>query len=197
MSTNKQKILDVYNFIVEYIENNNYPPSIREICQKLSIKSTSTAYSYVDKLKEQGLLQNSPLKKRALTVSNGKKSFKSIPLIGTVTAGTPVFAFENLEGYCPLPPDFNDSDNFFALRVNGESMIDAGINDKDIVIIKKQEYANNGDIVVALIEDSATVKRFFRKDGKIVLHPENITMNDMIFDDVQILGTVKGLIRKF
>ena len=187
----------VFKFIVDYIDKNGYPPSIREICAKLNIKSTATAYDYIARLKERGLLEKSPMKKRAITPATKKANFASIPLIGTITAGTPIFAVENLEGYCPLPEDFNGAEGDFALRVSGESMINAGIYDKDIIIVKKCDTADNGNIVVALIDDSATVKRFYKKDGKIVLHPENDFMSDMIFDDVQILGIVKGLIRKF
>ncbi|MBR0189318.1 MAG: transcriptional repressor LexA [Clostridia bacterium] len=192
-----EKTDKVYKFVIDYIDDNGYPPSIREICAKLGIKSTATAYSYIDRLKERGLLEKSPLKKRAITPATKKANFASIPLIGTITAGTPIFAVENLEGYCPLPEDFNGSEDDFALRVSGESMINAGIYDKDIIIVKKCDTADNGNIVVALIDDSATVKRFYKKDGKIVLHPENDFMSDMIFDNVQILGIVKGLIRKF
>ncbi|MBP5467264.1 MAG: transcriptional repressor LexA [Clostridia bacterium] len=187
----------VFKFIVDYIDKNGYPPSIREICAKLNIKSTATAYDYIARLKERGLLEKSPMKKRAITPATKKANFASIPLIGTITAGTPIFAVENLEGYCPLPEDFNGAEGDFALRVSGESMINAGIYDKDIIIVKKCDTADNGNIVVALIDDSATVKRFYKKDGKIVLHPENDFMSDMIFDNVQILGIVKGLIRKF
>ena len=192
-----EKTDKVYKFVIDYIDNNGYPPSIREICAKLNIKSTATAYSYIDKLKERGLLEKSPMKKRAIAPATKKANFASIPLIGTITAGTPIFAVENLEGYCPLPEDFNGAEDDFALRVSGESMINAGIYDKDIIIVKKCDTADNGSIVVALIDDSATVKRFYKKDGKIVLHPENDFMSDMIFDNVQILGIVKGLIRKF
>ncbi len=192
-----EKTDKVYKFVINYIDNNGYPPSIREICAKLNIKSTATAYSYIDRLKERGLLEKSPMKKRAITPATKKANFASIPLIGTITAGTPIFAVENLEGYCPLPEDFNGAEDDFALRVSGESMINAGIYDKDIIIVKKCDTADNGSIVVALIDDSATVKRFYKKDGKIVLHPENDFMSDMIFDNVQILGIVKGLIRKF
>lgn len=192
-----EKTDKVYKFVINYIDNNGYPPSIREICAKLNIKSTATAYSYIDRLKERGLLEKSPMKKRAITPATKKANFASIPLIGTITAGTPIFAVENLEGYCPLPEDFNGAEDDFALRVSGESMINAGIYDKDIIIVKKCDTADNGNIVVALIDDSATVKRFYKKDGKIVLHPENDFMSDMIFDNVQILGIVKGLIRKF
>ena len=108
-----------------------------------------------------------------------------------------IFAVENLEGYYPLPPEFDCYDDVFALKVQGESMIDAGINDKDVIIVKKQSTAQNGEIVVALIDDCATVKRFYVKNGKYILHPENSTMSDIVLDDVKILGTVKGLIRKF
>lgn len=192
-----EKTDKVYKFIVDYIDINGYPPSIREICAKLGIKSTATAYDYIARLKERGLLEKSPLKKRALSPATKKANFTSIPLVGTITAGAPIFAVENLEGYCPLPEDFNGTEDDFALRVSGESMINAGIYDKDIIIVKKCNTADNGSIVVALIDDSATVKRFYKKDGKIVLHPENDAMEDMIFDNVQILGIVKGLIRKF
>ena len=192
----------VYKFIVEYIDKNGFPPSIREICTKLGIKSTATAYDYISKLKERGLLDKSPMKKRAITPLNKpnsvkKDKFTSIPIVGTITAGYPIFAVENLDGYCPLPDEFHGAENDFALRVSGESMINAGIYDKDLIIVQKCETADNGNIVVALIDDSATVKRFFKKNGKIILHPENDAMEDMIFEDVQILGIVKGLIRKF
>ena len=197
-----EKIDKVYKFIVDYIDKNGFPPSIREICAKLKIKSTATAYDYISRLEERGLLDKSPMKKRAITPSNKQikpqhSAFASIPIVGTITAGTPIFAVENLDGYCPLPEEFHGEDNEFALRVSGESMINAGIYDKDLIIVKKCETADNGSIVVALIDDSATVKRFYKRNGKIVLHPENDTMEDMVFDDIQILGIVKGLIRKF
>ncbi len=194
----EQKLQEVYDFTVDFIEDNGFPPSVREICTKLSIKSTATAYSYLNRLKNKGLLEKSPLKKRALTVKNtNRTAYKSIPLIGVITAGTPIFTVEHLEGYYPLPSEFKEDDCDFALTVSGESMINAGIYDKDVIIVKQQQTAENGDIVVALIEDSATVKRFYRKNGKIILHPENDTMQDMIFDDVMVLGKVKGLFRKF
>ncbi len=192
----QNKINEVYNFTVEYIDEYGFPPSIREICDKLKIKSTATAYSYVEKLKKQGLLEKSPLKKRAITLQNKRPVFRSIPIIGEIRAGLPITAVENLEGHCPLPDDIV-GENIFALKVTGDSMINAGIYDKDTIIVIQQNTAENGEIVVALIDDSATVKRFYKKDGKIVLHPENDQMEDMIFDNVQILGVVKGLVRKF
>ncbi len=187
----------VYNFTVNFIDKNGFPPSIREICEKCNIKSTASAYFYIEKLKERGRLVQSPLKKRTLSVPSLKNDTKNTPLIGVITAGTPIFAVENLEGYVPLSPDFNGVSADFALRVDGESMIDAGIYDKDIIIVQKQDTAENGEIVVALIDDCATVKRFYKRDGKYILHPENSTMTDMVFDNLCILGIVKGLIRKF
>ncbi len=191
-----EKLNEVYKFMLNFIEDNGYPPSIREICYKCSIKSTATAYSYIERLKAKGLLEKSPLKKRAISPIQRKTEFRSIPLLGTIRAGQPIFAVENLEGYYPLPPDFSNEDTF-ALKVNGSSMINAGIFDKDIIVVEKSQTAENGEIVVALIEDSATVKRFYKKEGKIILHPENDQMTDMIFDNVEILGIVKGLYRKF
>lgn len=192
------KLNSVYNFTSDYINDNGFPPSVREICSKLNIKSTATAYSYIEKLRKKGLIDKSPMKKRALKLSRPVISNQGqIPLIGTVRAGTPIFAVENLDGYYPLPPDFiGFKDDFFALRVSGDSMINAGIYDKDVIIVKKQNYAENGEIVVALVDDSATVKRFYLEKDKIILHPENDEMEDLIFDDAKILGIVKGLYRK-
>ena len=191
-----EKINQVYNFTVDYINDNGFPPSVREICNKLNIKSTATAYSYIERLKAKGLLDKSPQKKRALTLSM-RNDFKSIPLVGVIRAGSPIFAVENLEGYYPLPKEISSNGEEFALKVQGNSMINAGIFDGDIIIVKQQNTANNGEIVVAFIEDCATVKRFYKRNGKIILHPENDELEDMIFDDVSILGTVKGLFRKF
>lgn len=192
-----EKINAVYDFTVNFISENGFPPSVREICSKLKIKSTATAYSYIEKLKARGLLGKSPLKKRAITLLNKQNDFKSVPLVGTVRAGAPIFAVENLEGYYPIPDELNTGGTEFALKVKGDSMINAGIYENDILIVNQQNFAENGEIVVALIDDSATVKRFFKRDDKVVLHPENDYMADMIFDDVSILGVVKGLMRKF
>lgn len=193
----EEKERQIYDFTAAYIEENGYPPSVRDICASLGVKSTATVYSYLNRLKSKGLLEKSPMKKRALTISNGMTKFKSIPIVGVIRAGEPIFAVQNLEGYCPLPPEFSDDSLDFALNVTGDSMINAGIADKDVILVKSQNVAENGDIVVALVEDSATVKRFFIRNDKIVLHPENDEMKDMIFENVQILGVVKGLIRKF
>lgn len=197
MKKTEEKINKVYEFTVEFIRENGFPPSVREICSKLNIKSTATAYSYIERLKSKGLLDKSPMKKRAITLSHQSPQFKSVPLVGTIRAGEPIFAVENLDGYYPLPEEFDTGGDEFALKVQGDSMVNAGIYEGDIIIVNKQSCANNGEIVVALVDDSATVKRFYRRNGKVILHPENDNMKDMVFDNVLILGVVKGLMRKF
>ncbi len=190
------KVLSVYEFAVDYVRENGFPPSVREICAKLNIKSTATAYSYLEKLKSRGYLEKSPQKKRAFTLVNRPEDFKRVPLLGTIRAGEPIYAVENLEGYYPLPKEFDTGGDEFALKVTGNSMINAGIFENDIIIVNRQNVANNGEIVVALVDDTATVKRFFKKNGKFILHPENDELDDIIVDDLLILGVVKGLMRK-
>lgn len=197
MKRTEEKINQVYNFTLNYVSENGFPPSVREICDKCSIKSTASAYSYIEKLRSRGLIEKSPLKKRAITLTQNQTAFKSVPLVGTIRAGQPIFAVENLEGYYPIPEEFSTGGTEFALKVKGDSMINAGIYENDIVIVNQQNTANNGEIVVALVDDSATVKRLIIKDNKIILHPENDHMQDMYFEDVIILGVVKGLMRKF
>lgn len=190
------KLEKIYNFVCSYVNNNGYPPSVREIAYSVGIKSTATVYDYLQKLIDKGLLTKSPTKKRAITLSKNSTSYKSIPIVGLVRAGLPLFAVENLDGYLPLPSDFCGNNDSFALKIQGDSMIDAGIYDKDIIIVEKTNVAQNGDIVVALVEDSATVKRIFYKNNQVILHPENQAFSDMIYDEVLILGKVKGLLRK-
>lgn len=198
MRNTDAKVTQVYNYVKNYLEQNSFPPSVREICAEVGIKSTATAYAYLEKLQKQGLITKTPDKKRAFSLTQKANTYESIPLVGVVTAGVPILAVENFENYYPLPPEFNNSENdLFMLRVQGDSMIEAGIYDGDKIIVKQQNTADNGDIVVALIEDSSTVKRFFKRDGKIVLHPENQALSDIVLDDVVILGIVQGLYRKF
>lgn len=165
---------------------------VREICAACNIKSTATVFNIINRLKERGLLEKSDVKRRAISL---KSKSISVPLVGTVAAGQPIFAAENYEDYFSLPENFFSGENLFMLNVQGSSMIKIGMFDGDKVVVRKQESADNGDIVVALIDESATVKRFFKRDGKIILHPENDEMNDFIFNEVQILGKVVGLIR--
>lgn len=188
----QEQLDDVLHYIEQFYDDNGYPPSVREICAGMGFKSTATAYNYIDRLRNMGMLQKTDNKKRAVSIQN---NIKKIPLIGTVTAGTPILAVENHEGYFSVSGDEFKGDNLFMLRVHGDSMIDAGIFDGDRIIVRQQHTAENGEIVVALIEDSSTVKRFYKRDGKIILHPENSRLKDIELDDVVILGKVIGLVR--
>ena len=195
----QKKLFAVLDFINGYCDENGFPPTVRDMCKELGIKSTATAYDYVNRLRDLGYLEKAHNKKRAVALKRGDTV--NVPLIGTVTAGQPIFATENFEGYYPLPSEEFKGDDLFLLRVHGESMINAGIFNGDKIVVKKQQTAENGDIVVAMFDDGisegATVKRFFRRDGKIILHPENDTMTDFILDEVNLLGKVVGLLRSF
>ena len=193
----EDKLIMVMDYIRKFSEENGYTPSVREIGKECGIKSTATVYSYLQKLQAKGYLNKASNKKRSVTLSKG--AGVSIPLIGTVTAGQPIFAYENYEDYYTFPAGEFRGEDLFMLRVEGTSMIDAGIMNSDKIVVRRQQTAENGEIVVALVEDSATVKRFFRRDGKIVLHPENEALADMVFEDgqVSILGKVIGLMRNY
>ena len=195
----EKKLYAVLDFINEYSEDNGFPPTVRDMCRELGIKSTATAYDYINRLRDKGLLDKAEGKKRAVALKCGESV--RVPLIGTVTAGQPIFATENFEGFYALPTAEFRGDNLFMLRVKGNSMIEAGILDGDKIVVKKQATAENGDIVVAMFDDGitegATVKRFYRRDGKSILHPENKSMSDFVLDEVTLLGTVVGLLRSF
>lgn len=183
---------EILEFVRKFVSENGYSPSVREICKGCNLKSTATAFTYLNVLAERGLIRKDEKRNRAVSL---KQSSVAVPLIGTVAAGTPIFASENYEGLYSLPGNFFSGEDLFMLNVSGDSMINIGMLDGDKIVVKKQETADNGDIVVALVDDSATVKRFFKRDNKIILHPENDFMNDFIFDEVQILGKVVGLLR--
>lgn len=193
----EEKLIRVMDYIRKFCEENGYTPSVREIGKECGIKSTATVHSYLEKLQTKGYLNKATNKKRSVTI--GKSNAVSIPLIGTVTAGQPIFAYENYEDYYTFPAGEFRGEDLFMLRVQGTSMIDAGIMDGDKIIVRRQQTAENGEIVVAIIDDSATVKRFFRRNGQIVLHPENEALSDIIFEDgeVSILGKVVGLMRNY
>ncbi len=182
----------VFEYIQKFISENGYAPCVREVCSACGIKSTATVFNIINRLKERGMLEKSDVKRRAIAL---KSKAVSIPLIGTVAAGQPIFAAENYEDYFSLPENFFSGGELFMLNVQGSSMIKIGMYDGDKVVVRKQETADNGEIVVALVDDGATVKRFFKRDNKIILHPENDDMQDFVFDDVKILGKVVGLIR--
>ena len=193
----EEKLTKVMDYIRKFTEENGYTPSVREIGKECGIKSTATVHSYIEKLQNRGYLNKTDNKKRAVTI--GKGSGVTVPLLGVVTAGQPIFAYENYEDYFTFPVGEFKGDELFMLRVQGTSMIDAGIMDGDKIIVRRQPTAENGEIVVAMVDDSATVKRFFRSKGQIVLHPENEQLSDMIFEpgEVSILGKVVGLMRNY
>ncbi|HZK72006.1 MAG TPA: transcriptional repressor LexA [Clostridia bacterium] len=205
----KQEIID---FLNKHVRENGYPPSVREICKAVGFKSTSTVHSYLVKLDKEGLICKCATKPRALKIVKNNPAFQSdvedfilpsremvnVPIIGKVTAGLPILAIENIEDSFPVPVDYTHNSNVFLLRVRGESMIDAGILDGDLILVKEQSTAKNGDMVVALIEDEATVKTFYREKDHIRLQPENKLMEPIIVrDNMKILGLVIGVMRFF
>ena len=192
MRRGNNKSQEVFDFIQKFIAENGYSPTVREICKACDIKSTATAFTYVNQLALRGFINKADNKNRAVSL---KQNVVTVPLIGTVAAGRPIFATENYEGFYSIPGNFFSGEDLFMLNVHGDSMINIGMYEGDKIIVRKQESADNGDIVVALVDDSATVKRFFKRNGKIILHPENDDMEDFIFDDVRILGKVVGLMR--
>ena len=193
---NQQKILD---FIKSEIEDKGYPPSVREICAAVGLRSTSTVHAHLNHLEEQGLIRRDSTKPRALEVLDGSHARgRSVPLVGRVTAGQPILAVENIEDYLMLPQSMLGKDDLFCLRVQGESMIDIGILDGDIVVLRKQDAADNGDIVVAMTpEDEATLKRIFYEDGHVRLQPENRSMEPIYTENATVLGKLVALIRQF
>lgn len=189
------KTQEVFEFIQKFIEENGYAPTVREICKACDIASTASAFYILNDLAEKGLISKTKVgenKRRAISLN--QKSIK-VPLVGTVAAGEPIFAQENYEDYFSIPSNLFQGEDLFMLTVKGDSMINIGMFNGDKIVVKKQPSAENGEIVVALVDDSATVKRFFKREGKIILHPENDDMDDFIFDDVTILGKVVGLMR--
>ena len=193
---NQQKILD---FIRSEIETKGYPPSVREICAAVGLRSTSSVHMHLTQLEKQGVIRRDATKPRALELLDSPLSRgRSVPLVGKVTAGQPILAIENIEDYLIIPNDLAaQEEDLFALRVQGESMIEAGILDGDIVVVHSQEQAENGDIVVALIDDEATLKRIFYEDGHVRLQPENHAMPPIIVDHADVRGKLVALVRRF
>lgn len=195
---------DILKFIKSEVNRKGYPPSVREIGKAVGLASSSTVHGHLDRLEKKGLIRRDPTKPRAIEILDGemaadvpKSATVHIPVIGKVTAGQPITAVENIEEYLPLPERmFSEDDNVFILNVMGDSMIDAGIFDGDMVIVKQQPNAENGDIVVAMTEEyEATVKRFFKEKDHIRLQPENTSMEPILLENVTILGKVVGLFR--
>ncbi len=200
MARTSNKPEEIYNFIKLQIKEKGYPPSVREICKAVGLSSTSTVHSHLKKLEKRGLIKRDKTKTRAIEISENisKKEIVNIPIIGTITAGAPILAIENIEDIFPLPIEYVKSTNeLFMLKVSGKSMIDVGIMDEDLAIIEKSNTCENGDIVVALIENEATLKRFFKEKDHIRLQPENKTMKPIIVDTCKVLGKLVGLYRKY
>ncbi len=189
----------VFDYIKEQIREKGYPPSVREICAALGFKSTSSAHQYILRLAEKGYIDKSDLKTRAIRIKGDEPTI-SIPIVGKVAAGEPILAQENIEDYFSIGESFFSKSDLqndtFVLRVQGESMINAGINDGDYIIVSKQSTARNGQIVVAMIDGNATVKTFYKEVDHVRLQPENDTMDPIIVKNVQIVGKVVGLVRK-
>ena len=197
--TAKQK--EILDFIKNEILNKGYPPSVRDICEAVRLKSTSSVHAHLETLEKNGYIRRDPTKPRAIEIIDDnfnltRREVVNVPLVGTVAAGQPLLAVENVDSYFPIPAEYLPNKQTFMLKVKGDSMIKAGILNGDDVIVVEQNTARDGDIVVALIEDSATVKTFYREDGYIRLQPENDKMDPIIVEDnLTILGKVIGVMR--
>lgn len=198
-----QKQMEILLYIKSELQRQGYPPAVREICKGVNLKSTSTVHGHLEKLEAKGYIRKDPTKPRALEILDREddylfihKKTLDVPILGRVTAGAPILAVENIEDTYPVPLELVEGHDVFMLRVQGESMIEAGILDGDLVLVKEQSQAYNGDIVVALLGEEATIKRFFKEKNMIRLQPENQFMQPIYSKDVSILGKVIGLYRK-
>ena len=192
---------EILEYIKNEILNRGFPPAVREICEAVHLKSTSSVHAHLETLEKNGYIRRDPTKPRAIEILDDnfnltRREVVNVPIVGTVAAGQPILAVENIENYFPIPAEYMPNEQSFLLKVKGDSMINIGILDGDQVLVKKQSTARDGDIVVALIEDSATVKTFYKENGYIRLQPENEFMDPIIVHgDVQILGKVFGVFR--
>ncbi len=198
----------LYNFIKNYQNEFGYPPTVREMCKAIKVSSTSTIFYYLNKLENSNKIKKNPNKNRALeiinnevssisTIAQSEENLTKIPVLGAVTCGEPILAVQTSEEYFMVSKTLFKGDDLFMLTAKGESMINAGIYDGDKIILRQQSNADNGDIVAALIDDSATIKRFYKENGHYRLQPENDAFSPIIVDHVQIIGKVVGLVRKF
>ena len=197
ISAKQQEVLE---YIKDEILHKGYPPAVREICQAVNLKSTSSVHSHLETLEKNGYIRRDPTKPRAIEIMDdtfnlNRREMVNVPILGNVAAGEPLFAEENIEDYFPIPAEMVPNSEVFMLHVRGESMINVGILDGDNVLVQQQNTAKDGEMVVALVEDSATVKTFYKEDGYIRLQPENDTMEPIIVPDCQILGKVFGIFR--
>lgn len=200
------KISDKQKEILEYIKseilNRGYPPSVRDICEAVHLKSTSSVHSHLETLEKNGYIRRDPTKPRAIEIIDdmfnlSRREVVNVPLLGHVAAGEPLLAVENIETYFPIPAEYMPNDETFMLKVKGESMINAGIFDGDNILVQRQSTASDGEMVVALVDDSATVKTFYKEDDHYRLQPENDNMEPIIVEDCTVLGKVFGVFRFF
>lgn len=198
-----KKQTEILECIKKGILNSGYPPTVREICAEVNLRSTSSVHSHLETLEKNGYIRRDPSKPRAIEIMDDefnlvRREMVNVPIIGRVAAGEPILADQNIENYFPIPSEYMPiGRETFMLKVKGESMINAGIFSGDTILVQRQETAKNGDMVVALVDDSATVKTFYKEDGYFRLQPENDTMDPIILDHVEILGKVFGVFRFF
>ena len=197
ISSKQQEILE---YIKQEILNKGYPPAVRQICEAVDLKSTSSVHSHLETLEKNGYIRRDPTKPRAIEIIDDnfnltRREVVNVPILGQVAAGQPLLAVENIENYFPIPTEFMPNAETFMLKVKGDSMINAGIFNGDKILVQKQSDAQNGDIVVALVDDSATVKTFYKENGHYRLQPENDTMDPIIVNECSILGKVFGIMR--
>lgn len=196
------KQLEILEYIKDEILKRGYPPAVREICEAVRLKSTSSVHSHLETLEKNGYIRRDPTKPRAIEIMDDsfqmvRNEMASIPIIGTVAAGQPILAEENIEGYFPIPTEMVPNAETFILKVKGDSMVNVGIFNGDQIFVERCETARNGEVVVALVDDSATVKTFFKENGHYRLQPENDTMEPIIVDHCDILGKVFGVFRLY
>lgn len=197
-----KKQSEILEYIKSQIINKGYPPSVRDICEAVELKSTSSVHAHLETLEKNGYIRRDPTKPRAIEIIDdnfnlARREVVNVPIVGKVAAGEPILAVENIESYFPVPMEFMPNEQCFMLKVQGDSMINAGIFDGDTIIVEQSQTARNGDMVVALVDDSATVKTFYREADHIRLQPENDRMEPIIVPDCQILGKVFGVFRFF
>ena len=195
-----QKQSEILEYIKSQILNKGYPPSVRDICQAVNLKSTSSVHAHLESLEKNGYIRRDPTKPRTIEIIDDnfnltRREMVNVPVLGQVAAGEPILAVDNITGYFPIPSEFMPNEETFILTVKGDSMINIGIYNGDQIVVEKCNTAENGEIIVALIDDSATVKRFYKENGHIRLQPENDFMDPIIVDDCMILGKVIGLMR--
>ena len=199
ISKKQQEILD---YIKSEILNKGYPPAVREICEAVDLRSTSSVHAHLETLEKNGYIRRDPTKPRAIEIIDDsfnltRRELVNVPIVGSVAAGQPILAVESVESYFPIPSEYMPNEETFMLNVKGDSMINIGIYNGDKVLVQQQSTANNGDVVVALVEDSATVKTFYKEEGHYRLQPENDYMDPIIVEKVEILGKVIGLFRMY